>query len=299
VNAESLLSVIGEIDERYIAEAASRKSGKTLMIKNVKKPSEIWRKAAQIAACAVVLITAVLLIQNRVELINAPEDSGMPISIITEAIPAVTSVTAISETPAVTTNSTETATVQNDDIININVLDYAPWMSSPFGPRDDELVPMTFEEIELYFGTAIAPGYLPPDLVFEDVYAKQNPGGKRGVYKDADGEIIYDKYSLTYLTAANIAYYEENGRFETLTPKGVYISTGKISGIGTGIRWNDEGVLPSQIGGYDVMLASYEIDVMHFVAVFDKDDVHFAIETVDIPESEFLKIVRSYLYEIN
>jgi hypothetical protein len=207
---------------------------------------------------------------------------------------ATTSASALPETPVVADPS-ETEVPRDGEIININELDYAPWMSTPFGPREENLVPMEFEETELYFGAIIKPGYLPSDIVFEDFFTEQNPDGKRGIYEDASGEIIYDKYSLVYLSAAAIDYYNENGRFETLTPKGVYVNVGKISGIGTGIRWDDEGIKTSQIGGYEVFIASYKTDVMHYVAVFEKKDVHFAIETMDIPESEFIKIVRSYI----
>jgi hypothetical protein len=298
VNAEDLISLFGEIDERYIKEAEPRKSGEIVITTATHKPSVIILKAAQIAACVVLLAFVSFVIffssQRKIEYGNAPEDGGTALPIFTENIPGETNVTTVPEPTVTTAVSTKTPTQSNDNIININALNYAPWMSSTFGPLDENLVPMAFEEIELYYGVAITPDYLPPDIVYEDFFTEQNSGGKRGIYKDAAGEIIYDKYSLVYLSLSAIDYYNENGRFETITPKGVYINSGKFSGIGTGIRWDNEGIKTSQIGGYEMRLASYKTDVTHYVAVFDKDDVHFVIETVDIPESEFIKIVTSY-----
>jgi hypothetical protein len=294
VNTENLLSLIGEIDERYISEAAPKNSGEIVMTATVKKQIGLPGKTLQLVACLAIIIAAVFLIENRDELIETPDESGTVTSFVTETIPAATNVTTIPETTVTSAVSSDTAIQPNDDIININELDYAPWMSMPNFPREENLVPMVREQIELYYGTTIVPGYLPSDIVYEDFFTEQNPGGKRGIYKDEAGEIIYDKYSLVYLSTAAIDFYNENERFETITPKGVYISAAKSSGIGTGIRWDDEGIKTSQIGGYEIMLASYKIDVMHYVAVFDKDDVHFAIETIDIPESEFIKIVTSY-----
>jgi hypothetical protein len=61
VNTENLLLLIGEIDERYISEAAPQKDSEIVMETAAKKPSLIILKAISIAACIVVLTCAAIV----------------------------------------------------------------------------------------------------------------------------------------------------------------------------------------------------------------------------------------------
>jgi hypothetical protein len=282
VNTENLLSLIGEIDERYISEAAPQNSGEIVMTATVKKRVGVFSKAFQLVACFAIIVAAVLLIQNRDEFINKPDDSGTITSFVTETIPAATTVTAA---PEMAVSTIEETSVD----IKINEIFEYPWTGKSVALRHELFTDMDKAELENYYGMSAAPRYLPDDITGENVYDNTT---SKGIYYFPDGTINYDVNTFLYIESSKLDEYNEDHYFIPGT-RGVYIQIFKeFANVFTA---GDTVLEKSKIGLTEAIITVLrtETDDIYY-ANFDINDVHFIITGMNVTKDEFIEIVSSY-----
>ncbi|MBR5565991.1 MAG: hypothetical protein IKW08_07515 [Roseburia sp.] len=285
MNAEKrIMSVIGQVDEKYIEEAAPEK-------KEGKKP--VWLKWETMAACLAVVMVIVLCIlpQFSKEPIITPPDNTDNITAndpnIGENIPPITSEIHIS--------------MSN---IFINQFDgFADMEYSRYKLETDVETIWDKNDIISYYGTDLLPAYIPDGLSASEKNAHAT------VYISQDGIVVEDTIFLNYYHD----YYEDGSPKLTeniAAAKGFSVTISKLGIMESccyllpesGIKTSDIDKTAVTFGYCSMPYGPYHSETHEpsgyydmYVAQFKKDGVEYQIVTQQMEIEELVKVVTSII----
>lgn len=287
-----LMQAIGNIDDEYVEEVDPDQSFTCVPVA-VRKTMHVW-KFASIAACLAVIVSLIVFANNR--WFNMPNGNPNNLVILpsqTEGQSPDNSSTQNVSNPG----NTSKADVENPMTIVINRLSDTPKASDgDIGLNWDDVITMTAEQLQDYFGTQIYPLVLPPEFL-NDFIVDDSWYGRFFVFENNNGEIYYDQNDILYESKKAAEFHEQNGYRDYSLPS-ILITVSKERAIFNDARISvlyESELEISNINGNEVTISAYTDKYgENFFAYFVKDGVNFEVYGNLILQDDFIDMLVSY-----